>query len=156
MRKKKGMIPTPPVVSPGPDDLAALPKLRGKHRTVPKEKLPRPSIPIKIKLQVALRQLSLTLGDKILQLDHDPALELREFDPSTGKYTPDANDPDYLIWRGEGDHDKKTHGPGGEKRITTKGSDNHTREHREAVSASEQKWRESMLKKGKPVVPRRR
>lgn len=170
MKRLKGMIPTPPVVSPElgkaldilmkpkGEDLEKLPKLRGKHRTVPKEKLPRPSIPMKIKLQVALRQLSMAFGGpggEILQLDHDPALENRRFDPATGKYTPDANDPDFLVWRGEGDHDKKTHGPGGQKRITTKGGDNHTRDHREKMSKGHAAFEERMAAKGKPVVPRR-
>lgn len=145
-RKKKGMIP-PPVVTQALEDLA---KLKAK-----KAKLPRPTIPLKAKLEAALHQLADFMHEVQLECDHDPALELREFDPKTGKYTPDANDPIYLTWRGKGAHDKKTHGPGGEKRITTKGSDNHTRERTEHLSESERKHRERMAAKGKAVLPRR-
>lgn len=59
------------------------------------------------------------------QLDHDPALILREFNPITGKYTPDANDPNFLVYREKDDHLHKTTGrkPGAAKTVTTKGSD---------------------------------
>jgi hypothetical protein len=59
------------------------------------------------------------------QLDHDPALILRQFNERTGKYTPDANDPAYLIYREKDDHLQKTTGrkPGALKTVTTKGSD---------------------------------
>lgn len=64
-------------------------------------------------------------GIEYPQLDHDPALILRKFSERTGRYTPDANDPDYLIYRSKEDHLKKTTGrnPGALKTITTKGSD---------------------------------
>lgn len=60
-----------------------------------------------------------------LQLDHDPALILRFFNPRTRKYHPDANDPDYLVYREKADHQQKTTGrkPGALKTVTTKGSD---------------------------------
>lgn len=119
-------------------------------------KRPRPYIPIKIRLKVALRQLKkaglnptdfeirmrrsygniskrglLTLALQELlqgaaaQLDHDPALILRPFNEETGKYDPDANDPEFLIWREQADHLEKTTGrrPGARRTITTKGSD---------------------------------
>ncbi len=59
------------------------------------------------------------------QLDHDPALILREFDEATGKYTPDANDPEYLIYREKDDHLQKTTGraPGAARTVSNKGSD---------------------------------
>lgn len=58
-----------------------------------------------------------------LHLDHDPALILRPF--KRGRYTPDANDPDWLIYRTTADHLQKTTGrkPGALKTVTTKGSD---------------------------------
>jgi hypothetical protein len=51
-------------------------------------------------------------GDKPAQLDHDPALvnrKLRKW-PLDGSavYIPDANDPDYLVYREKHDHDIKT------------------------------------------------
>jgi hypothetical protein len=41
-------------------------------------------------------------------LDHDPALINRKYNPRTEKYTPDANDPNYLIYRKADDHRTKT------------------------------------------------
>lgn len=111
-------------------------------------KRPRPYIPLPVRVQVVERMLAERFGDGLItnlsaplsqrissglefldfeepQLDHDPALILREFNEETGKYTPDANDPAYLIYREQGDHLQKTTGrkPGALKTITTKGSD---------------------------------
>lgn len=74
-----------------------------------------------IALKIALRILRF----KKPQLDHDPALILREFNKRTGKYTPDANDPAHLIYREKAEHQQKTTGrkPGASRTITTKGSD---------------------------------
>ncbi len=46
-------------------------------------------------------------GERVA-LDHNPALILRDFNPRTGKYNPDANDPDHLIYRVVDDHHRKT------------------------------------------------
>lgn len=116
-------------------------------------KRPRPYIPIGIRIQVAARQYRERFGSSdsylsfmrqrpgrrkrltwlvaklfpgvIVQLDHDPALILRLFDRETGKYTPDANDPAWLVWREKAQHQEKTTGrrPGASRTITTKGSD---------------------------------
>ena len=117
-------------------------------------KRPRPHIPLAVRVEVAEtavtgypfgpwwalycsavdaggmtlgKRLSILLGHlpKGAQLDHDPALILRDFNPKTGKYTPDANDPAYLIYREPDDHQRKTTGrkPGAERTVTTKGSD---------------------------------
>ena len=53
------------------------------------------------KLQMLLFHL---FSPNDFQLDHDPALILRKFNPRTGKYTPDANDPAHLIYRDTADH----------------------------------------------------
>lgn len=74
--------------------------------------------------QFLLRQLvALKFIDP--QLDHDPALILRRFNTSTGKYTPPADDYRHLIYREKADHQQKTTGrkPGAERTVTTKGSD---------------------------------
>jgi hypothetical protein len=113
---------------------------------------PRPYVPLSARVLVAARQLhdrigydapvdcliSSRSGDaEILayllrrlgfvspQLDHDPALILRKFNPRTGKYTPDANATRYLVYRERAAHQQKTTGrkPGAERTITTKGSD---------------------------------
>jgi hypothetical protein len=101
-------------------------------------KLPRPHIPIPTRIKVAQRQLRDQFGmivdrdrdedgdvylDRLLtslvlciggtlfsplHLDHDPALCNRKFSQRTGRYTPDANDPRYLIYRSQVEHDIKT------------------------------------------------
>lgn len=114
-------------------------------------KRPRPYIPLSVRVEVAERDCvkgpwfplycsavevgGMTLGRRLVillghlpkgsELDHDPALILREFDAATGKYTPDANDPAYLVYRDPDEHQQKTTGrrPGAERTITTKGSD---------------------------------
>lgn len=86
----------------------------------------RPYIPLAIKLAVAERQaimapmpgankrdrlqgiLAMLFGSKEVQLDHTIALVNRKFNPRTGRYTPDANNPDFLVWRTKEDHDIKT------------------------------------------------
>ena len=71
--------------------------------------------------------LGILFSGKSVQLDHDPALELRKKRIVKGRviYSPAANDPDYLVYRLKEDHDQKTFGrkPGASKTVTTKGSD---------------------------------
>ena len=93
-------------------------------------KLPRPYIPIDIRLQVAERQFGyslVTIGQskkerlklvlKLLfdgepyHLDHDPALEHRQklyHNCVHVAYSPPANDPDHLIYRKADNHRIKT------------------------------------------------
>ena len=93
-------------------------------------KLPRPYIPLEVRLQVAERQLGHTweipgqsrterLRLMLLKLfdanpchlDHDPALQNREKIWRDGKivgYNPPANDPAHLIYRGTHAHVIKT------------------------------------------------
>lgn len=99
-------------------------------------KLKRPHIPIRVRCQVIARQLeedgqlyavltasALTAdhgaqlayllqrkfsGEKV-HLDHDPPLCLREIiDAEKGIYKPDANDPDFLVYRTAEQHRLKT------------------------------------------------
>lgn len=93
----------------------------------------RPHIPLSVRVQVTNRQahvagiyslrveagpaawvlasnLRLLFGEGTkVHLDHNPALILRPFNKRTGKYKPDANDPDFLIYRTKHDHHIKTH-----------------------------------------------
>lgn len=78
------------------------------------------------------RRLRVLLGDLFpygnYQLDHDPALEQRpqrRGGLGRTKYTPDANDPEHLVYRTKAIHLMKTTGrkPGAEKTVTSKGSD---------------------------------
>jgi hypothetical protein len=99
-------------------------------------KLLRPYIPLKTRCRVAARQLAGVIGLAVvytdakaakqlkellhvlaetlkcksadLQLDHNPALENRAFNSVTKKYLPEANDPDYLIYRERHAHKIKT------------------------------------------------
>jgi len=102
----------------------------------------RPYIPISVKVAVAIRQLrergevvqaailqspangSLAarlklalqyLGFEKPHLDHNPALARRYRNRRTGRYMPDANDPEFLQWIDAADHLVKTAGRGGEK-----------------------------------------
>lgn len=86
----------------------------------------RKAIPLGVRLEVALRQLAGLLGcaPGDLALDHDPALNWRPWNSDQSDTVPPANDPACLVYRRKkGDHDVKTFGPGGEKRIHTRGSD---------------------------------
>lgn len=85
--------------------------------------------PAGVKLKECIEKLSEILGD-VLQLDHDPALILRKFHvdrrkPEAAWFTPNANDPNHLIYRPIGEHGQKTTGrkPGALKTATTLGSD---------------------------------
>jgi hypothetical protein len=90
-------------------------------------KLPRPYIPLNVRLKVAERQLGrswsikgqsgkvrlrlmlkLLFANEPYQLDHDPALTNRKFNRRLRRYTPPANDPDYLVYRSAVGHDIKT------------------------------------------------
>lgn len=111
------------------------------------------------------KRLSILLGHlpKGAQLDHDPALILRNFNPRTGKYTPDANDPAYLIYREPAEHQHKTTGrkPGAERTITTKGSDIGLKTkfarlaRRKADTSDIPETKKSWFKKAKVKIPSR-
>lgn len=60
------------------------------------------------------------------QLDHDPALENRQYKEAANYYYPDANDLDHLVYRSKAAHLFKTTGrrPDAERTVTSKGSDN--------------------------------
>ena len=99
-------------------------------------RLPRRKVPLAIALKVALRQL----GFKKPELDHDPALGLRERTPD-GKYIPDEHDPDHLVWREAEDHAVKTRGNG----ATTAGSDVHVIAKTKRLAKAEEEHRRRML-----------
>jgi hypothetical protein len=102
-------------------------------------RLPRPYIPLKVRLQVAWRQLEpkprryglgyfLTFNraerlrrilseiftdDVKVHLDHDPPLfarlKIRDKNGAVIGYSPAANDPDFLVYRAKEDHRVKTY-----------------------------------------------
>lgn len=96
-------------------------------------RIPRPYIPIGVKVTVAKRQaraagcsidwnaleklcgddqlrvlLNVLFPDIVCHLDHDPPLMLRDR-TKHGDYLPDANDPDWMIWRSKDGHRLKTY-----------------------------------------------
>lgn len=99
---------------------------------MPQNKRPRPRVPLLVRINVITRQLHqsgryamrseagtlqyvlatnlrLMFGEEQqVALDHQPPLRVRAFRPRTGKYTPDANDPEHLIYRTVEDHKLKT------------------------------------------------
>jgi hypothetical protein len=83
----------------------------------------RKAIPDRVKVLVLLRMLKLDPAD--VEWDHDPALGLRPFSTVTGDFIPPQLDPAGIVARPRRGHAEKTFGPGGERRITTLGSDIH-------------------------------
>jgi hypothetical protein len=104
----------------------------------------RPATLTKTKLQVLLNQdgkckaTGERLGDVAnTHFDHRPALWERKFDTATRDTVPPANDPAFIEAITRAAHDQRTHGPGGEKRITTRGSDSGNRAKDRAVIANQ-------------------
>ena len=81
----------------------------------------RKRIPDRVKLIAALRRMGLTIEQ--VEFDHDPALALRRVNRETGDTIPPANDPEHITMLLVTEHKAKTFGKGGEKRVTTAGSD---------------------------------
>src|SRR5258708_4001985 len=94
----------------------------------------RPAIPARVKIDVIIIQEGKCkeTGEKLgrlenTQFDHRPPVEQRQYDPETGDTIPRANDPEHMEACTIKGHDIRTNGPGGERRITTAGSDTHRR-----------------------------
>ena len=90
-------------------------------------RLHRPHMPLSVKYEACLRLVGVEPGmrlqeriDAILrhvgldpacvQFDHDPALGNRDFDRKAKRYTPEANDPAFIVPREIEDHKDKTRG----------------------------------------------
>lgn len=75
------------------------------------ESLPRPRQPsVKAERDALLWQFMQCTRAEV-EIDHSPPLSLRERDPETGIYTPDANDPRFLVFMPTAEHRRKTNGP---------------------------------------------
>ena len=89
----------------------------------------RPAIPVRIKLEVVVRQKGVdpTTGDRLqpieegVQFDHQPALQLRAWDEEAGDTIPPANSVEHLVALNKSSHDLKTNG----SKATSAGSDKH-------------------------------
>lgn len=106
----------------------------------------RPHIPLSVKLAAALLQLG--LDPKTAELDHDPALARRRRLPD-GSTDPAPNDPNFLRWKSPEAHAEKTFGRGGEKRITTAGSDIGEITKERHLAEDEQAFRARLLAKAR-------
>ncbi len=93
----------------------------------------RKSIPDRVKLQVVLQQDGRcpACGERLgaldtLNFDHRPAIINRPVNEDGTDYVPPQLDPEHIeAIHTKPCHDIRTNGPGGEKRITTAGSDKH-------------------------------
>lgn len=89
----------------------------------------RPAIPQRVILEVLIAQngrdpvtqARLEPMTRGVDIDHDPALKLRAFDPVANDTVPAANDPRYLVIRDRPGHAEKTNG----RASTSHGSDKH-------------------------------
>lgn len=68
----------------------------------------RPHMPMRVKLEAALRALGLTL--ETVDFDHCPALQQRVWNPVAKDTQPAANDPAFIVPRSREDHRDKTSG----------------------------------------------
>lgn len=105
----------------------------------------RKHIPLKAQLHAALLQLGFEPHE--VELDHSPALVLRDWDDEAQDTVPPASDPRFLIWRPKAEHAAKTFGPGGEKRITSAGGDIHAAAHVRRLGRRETEFRANLLRK---------
>ena len=115
----------------------------------------RKHISLLTKLHAALYQLGFEPHE--VELDHAPALALREWDEAAQDKIPPAYDPRYLVWMPKAEHAVKTRGAG----ATTAGSDIGKMKKLRKLVAKETAFRERVLAKGgqatapKPKKPRR-
>lgn len=111
----------------------------------------RKHISLKAQLHAALLQLGFEPQE--VELDHAPALVLRDWDAAAQDTVPPASDPRFLIWRPKAEHKVKTFGPGGEKRITSAGGDIHAIAHTRRAAKKEEAFRQRLLAKAEGELP---
>jgi len=120
----------------------------------------RPAIPCRIRLQVLINQAGRSkirnerLGTvENTHFDHRPALEQRKFDTAAWDTIPPANDPEYIEAITVKQHDVRTNGPGGSRRITTAGSDAHIRARTRRIIESQAEHQTAMAAKASGEPP---
>lgn len=116
----------------------------------------RRPIPLSVKLAVALRQLADLMGCEhgTLQLDHDPALDWRPWNDKHTDTIPPANSIEHLFWRPAAVHKVKTFGPGGDKRVHTRGSDVSEPGRLDKIAVKHAEFRKSVLAVKKQRKPK--
>jgi len=127
-------------------------------------KLPRSHVPIWVKVAVAGRQaraaglkidwhaleklcnsdqlrvlLNVLYPDIMCHLDHDPPLNLRDR-TKDGGYLPEANDPDWLIWRTAEDHWLKTYVRGDGAQLSDAGKRRKELKRKRKATRPKRKW----------------
>lgn len=129
----------------------------------------RPAIPCKVRLQVLLNQGGRSAVDKErlgrienTHFDHRPPLEARKFDTSAWDTIPPANDPAHIEAITVEQHDRRTNGPGGTRRVTTRGSDTGERARTRKIRRTHDDHQVAMKAKAagrpspKPTKPKRK
>lgn len=101
----------------------------------------RKHMPMRVKLDAVLHILGL-LGMEI-EWHHCPALGLREYDPETGLYTPDENDPRYIVPLIKAVHRRITNGTP----ATSADGDIHKIAKAKRLSADQERFRARLLEK---------
>lgn len=101
----------------------------------------RKRVPVSIGLEVALRQLGFVPHE--VELDHDPALGLREINADGTDWIPSQHDARYLVWRPKAEHRTKTSGT----KATSAGSDIHAIAKGKRLTREQQEHRRRMLAK---------
>lgn len=124
----------------------------------------RKAIPDKVKLKVVLLAVERNQGRcphckqhlgelSGLNFDHRPALINRAVNEAGTDYVPAQLDPEFIEPLHIDCHKVRTFGPGGEKRITTAGSDIHTRDKTDRLSEANGEFCRVVLAKSKPKRP---
>jgi hypothetical protein len=120
----------------------------------------RKAIPVMVKLESVLLHDSTCphcqkkLGDlKGLNFDHRPALINRPVSDDGTDYVPPQLDPEFIEPMHIDCHKVRTFGPGGQKRVTTAGSDLHTRDKVVRLSDEAEEFRKALLSKAQPKKP---
>lgn len=107
----------------------------------PPQEWKRPSMSKGVKLEAWERKYG------PVHYDHRPPLSERPFDTETNDTIPPANDPAFIEPIPPDEHDKRTNGPGGEKRITTAGSDSNRRAKSRALTKAQEDFRRRALER---------
>lgn len=120
----------------------------------------RKAIQPKTKVACCLRQDGhCACGKKLepdnIEFDHDPSLNQRDYDTEAGDFIPPQGDPEFITARHGDCHKVKTNGPGGERRIHTRGSDKSEPRRLDKISVAHTEFRERLLKPKEPKAERK-
>ncbi len=112
----------------------------------------RKTIPLLVKLQVALRELGYRIEE--VQWDHTPPLALREWDPVARDTVPPANCPEHIQILSISAHKLKTTGRRGESDLSISFDGDVSRIAKaKSIADSERAYRDRLLRK-EPGQPR--